>query len=140
MLDQRRDVGETIAQRRHTQHMHVQPIEQVLAEPSLRQLLLEIAMGRCDDARVDSDRLVRADAGDFALLEHAQELGLGGGRQIADLVQKQRAAAGGFERPLPRGGGTGERAALVAEQLAFHQLVRQRRAIERDEWALGAGA
>ena len=39
-----------------------------------------------------------ADARELALLEHAQELGLHRQRQLADLVEEQRAAVGGLEQ------------------------------------------
>ena len=43
-------------------------------------------------ADVDLDRLLAADALEPALLEHAQELGLQAERELADLVEEQRAA------------------------------------------------
>ena len=54
----------------------VQAEEQVLAEAPRRDLGLEVAVGRGDDAHVDLDRLGRADAADLALLQHAQQLHL----------------------------------------------------------------
>ena len=140
MLDQRRHVGQTIAQRRHPQHVHVEPIEQILAEASLGDFLLEVAVCRRHDAGVYVDRLVAAQPRDFPLFEHAEQLCLCGGRQVADFVQEQRAAARCLERALAGGVRAGERAALVPEQLALDQLVRQRRTVERDEWGFGIGA
>src|SRR5207302_3667230 len=110
------------------------------AEASLGYFLLEIAVGRGHDSGVHLDRLVRADARDFPFLEHAQQLCLCRERQIADFVQEQRPASGRLERALAGGVGARERAALVAEQLALDELVRQRRAVERNEWALGIRA
>ena len=56
---------------------------------------------------------------EFALLQNAQQLGLRGGVQIADFIEEDRAAVGQFELASARGDGAGERALLVAEQLAF---------------------
>ena len=42
----------------------------------------------------DLPRLERADAVHLAELEHPQQLGLHGQRQLADLVEEQRAAVG----------------------------------------------
>ena len=140
MLHQRGNVGETIAQRWHPQHVHIEPIIEVLAEATLGDFLLEIAVRRGHDARVHVDRLVAAQARDFPFFEHTQQLGLRRGRQIADLIQEQRPPARRLERALARRVGAGERAALVAEQLALDKLMRQRCAVERDEWAFGIGA
>ena len=55
------------------------------------------------------------------------------GRHLADLVEEDGAAVGGLEQAallLPR---VGERAPLVAEQLALEQLLGQRRAGDVDE-------
>ncbi len=54
-------------------------------------------------------------------------------RQVADLVEEQRAAVGVFDLPLRLLRRAGERAALVAEQLALEQVLGDRRAVERDE-------
>ena len=74
-----------------------------------------------DDAHVDLDRLVAAHALELALLQHAQELDLHLQRQVADLVEEQRAAVGELEAALPPRHGAGERALLVAEQLALEE-------------------
>ena len=43
-------------------------------------------------------RLAPADPADLALLEHAEELGLEVERQVADLVEQQRALVGQLEQ------------------------------------------
>ena len=75
---------------------------------------------------------------ELALLQHAQQLDLGREVQLADLVEKQRAALGQLEAPFLRRVRAGERAFLVAEQLRFDQILRQRRAADLDERLLGA--
>ncbi len=70
-----------------------------------------------DDADVDLDRLLAAKALQLAVLDHAQQAHLRGQRQLADFVEKQRAAIRLFEPPLATAGGAGERALLVPEQL-----------------------
>src|SRR5581483_9511606 len=72
---------------------------------------------------------------DHALLQEAQELRLQRDRQVADLVEEQRAAARRLdlaERLLHR---AGERAPFVAEELALEQRLGDRRAVDRDEAA-----
>ena len=66
-----------------------------------------------------------------ALLEHPQQLGLQLERQVADLVEEQRAAVGQLEAARPsRRDGAGEGALLVAEQLALEQAGGQRGAVD----------
>ena len=90
------------------------------------------------DADVDLDRLLAADALEPALLEHAQELGLQAERQLADLVEEQRAAVGHLEAAGLLFGRAGERALLVAEQLALDQRLGERGAVDGDARTLRA--
>ena len=57
-------------------------------------------------------------------LQHAQQLGLHVQREVADLVDEQRAALGRFEPAHPAGDGAREGPLHVAEQLAFDQRLR----------------
>jgi hypothetical protein len=66
-------------------------------------------------------------------LQHAQEFDLHVHRQVADLIEEQRAALGRFEPACLAAGGAGESAFLVAEQLAFHQGFGERAAVDCDE-------
>ena len=52
---------------------------------------------------------------------------------VAHFVEEQRAAMRLFEPALPGADGAGERAAHVAEDLGFEQVLRDRAAVERDE-------
>ena len=56
VLHQLRDVLAARAQRRHVDRHHVEPVEQVLAEPARGDLVLERLVGRGDDAHVHPDR------------------------------------------------------------------------------------
>ena len=78
-------------------------------------------------------RLRAADARDLPLLEHAQQLHLRRQRHVADLVEEQRARVRELEAPDATLGRAGERALLVAEQLALEQRLRQRPAVHGDE-------
>ena len=64
---------------------------------------------------------VAADALDDALLQHAQEPDLHGGRRVADLVEEDRPAVGLLEAARAAPARAGERALLVAEQLALDE-------------------
>ena len=73
---EQRDVFGTFAQRRHVDRNHGEPEVQVLAEVALLDFFLEVLVRRGDHADVDLDRARRSEALDFALLQHAQHLGL----------------------------------------------------------------
>src|SRR5207249_6607201 len=93
-----------------------------------------------DDARVHGDGASPPHAGDLALLQAPQQLRLRGPREVPDLVEEQRAAARCLELPLAHRQGAGEGAALVAEQLTFHELVGEGPAVDCDERAGRAAA
>src|SRR5256886_13194337 len=76
-----------------------------------------------------------AEALELALLEHAQDLGLGHGREAGDLVEEERAPVGQLEAALLPPRRAGERALLVAEQLRLEQRLGERGAVDRDERA-----
>ena len=71
------------------------------------------------------------------MLEHREELGLQLQREIADLVEEDRAPVGHLEEPLAGLLGVGEGALLVAEQLALDQRARQGRAVHVHERPVG---
>ena len=75
------------------------------------------------------------DAVDLALLQHAEQLGLHGERDLRHLVEDQGAAGGHLEPPGPAPHRAGEGAALVAEQLGLHEGLGQRGAVDGDEGA-----
>ena len=112
---------------------HVDAIVEVGAELALGHRMLEILVGGADQPHVHLERALAADAFEFALLQHAQQLGLERRRYLADLVEQQRAAVGELEASGPLADGAGEGALLVAEQLRFEHALGQRGAIELDE-------
>ena len=81
-----------------------------------------------------------AHAVEAALLQHAQQVHLQLGRDVADLVEENRAAVGHLELAALLLAGAGEGAFFVAEQLAFEQRLGQRRAGDRHERLLRAVA
>ena len=127
MADELGDVLAPLPQRRQVNRHHVQPVVQVLAEVVLVDLLQQVAVAGGDDARVDADRLRVADALELALLQHAQQLDLQLGRGGVDLVEENRAGVGRLEAAGAVVDRAGERAANVAEQLAFQQAFAQTR-------------
>ena len=95
-----------IAQRRHVDPDHAQAVEEILAELAVGHALLEVGVGRRDDADVDALRARVADRQDLALLEKPQQFRLDVERQVADFVEEERAA----ERRPQHAGLVGDRA------------------------------
>ena len=74
-----------------------------------------------------------ADPPDFALLQKAQQFGLKIERHLTDLVEKESPPFREFDQSLLTPLGIGEGALLVAEELAFQEILRQRRAVDLHE-------
>jgi len=100
VVGQQRNVGAPLAQRGHEDLEHVQPVIEVLAEAARLHGQLEVLVGGGDHPHVDLHGLDSAQSLELALLQHAQQLDLGRRRQLADLVQEQRAAVGQLETAL----------------------------------------
>ncbi len=115
-------------------------VEEVLAEGAARDLGLEILVGREEDARADVDLVGAADAGELPALEHAEELRLQREVELADLVEEERAVAGGLEVAHLPARRAGEGAALVPEELALEEGSGDGAAVEADEGPVGARA
>ena len=117
---------------------HAEPVVEILAELAALHRGVQVAVGGGDHADVGVHHARAAEAHELALLEHAQQLGLHRRRHLADLVEEQHAAGGLLDAARLGRDGAGERAALVAEELRFEQLVGQRRAVDGDERAVAA--
>src|SRR5213079_1385559 len=135
LADQERDILDALAQRRDAYRHHVDAVVEVLAHPPLGHRLRQLHVGGGDDAHVDLDAAVRAELLDLALLEHAEQLQLHVERDALDLVQEQRPAGRELDLPHPIVNRARERAALVAEELALEERVREGRAVDGDEAA-----
>ncbi|MNT37476.1 hypothetical protein D3C72_1736150 [compost metagenome] len=114
-------VAPPLAQRRDHERIDRQPVVQVGAKAPLRNRRGQVAVGGRDHAHVDLAHAIAAGALHLAALQHAQQLGLHAQRQLPDLVEKERAAIGDLELAVAVLHGAGERAALVAEELAVGQ-------------------
>src|SRR5439155_12540736 len=100
---------------------------------SVARALSEMLVGRREDAYVDRPRFRPSDPADLLVLQHAQELGLQAERQVADLVEEQRAAVRHLEQPGLGGMGVRKGAALVTEQLGLDEVLGECRAVHGDE-------
>ena len=132
-LDQERQVVLALAERRQREAEHVEPVVQVLAQPSLADGHHRIDVGGGNHPHVHFLLGAAAQAAELPLLQHPQQLHLRRRRHLRNLVEEQRAAVGQLEAAQPPFGRAGERAPLVAEDLALEQGVGNRRAVEGDE-------
>src|SRR5262249_54685111 len=123
----------SLAQGRHDDLDHVQPIVEVVAEASGRHGLLQVLVGGGQDPHVDLDGGAPSHAGELAILEDMQELALEGRMQIADLVEEDRAVVGRLELAELELMGAREGAALVTEEFAFQELAWHGGAIDLHE-------
>ena len=97
-------------------------------------------MRRGNDSRVDLGRLRAAQPLELLVLEHAKQLDLHVDWQITNLVQENRRAVGELEAPDLAREGARVGAFLPAEQLAFDQRRRNRRAVDPDHGLAAAPA
>ena len=79
-----------------------------------------------------------ADTLEGLVLEHAEQLGLERGPDVADLVEEHRPAVRDLELAALLLVGPGERALLVAEQLGLEKLLGQGHAVDHDERLVSA--
>src|SRR5690606_34194103 len=106
---------------------------EVLAERSLADHRLEVAVRRRDEAHVRLLGARAAQALELLLLQEAQQLYLHRGADVADLAEEERAAVRELDPPRLALGRAGERALLVAEELALEEVVGERGTVHRDE-------
>jgi hypothetical protein len=107
-------------------------MEQVGAEASFADLLAQIAVGGGDDPGAAHPLLGFADALEFAVLQHPQQLRLQVEGQLADLVEEEGAVLGVLEIAGLGLDGAGEGALGIAEQRRFDQIRRDGGAVERE--------
>ena len=133
LVQQQRQVFDTLAHGGHIDGEHVKAVIEVLTEGTLFDHLLQILVRRCNHPHVGALHLVAAHTLEGTLLQHPQQLYLHRQRHVAYLVKKQGSTLSQLETPGPAGNGAGEGALLVSEQFAFQQLGRNGSAVDRHE-------
>ena len=139
MLHEQGDVLPALAQRGQVDGDHVQPVVEVLAEAAGADLAAQVAGGGRHQADLDARGLHATHPLELALLDRAQELHLHLHRDLADLVEEERAPVGQLESTRLGLHRAGESPLLEPEQLRFHQLARDGRAVDLDERPLAPG-
>ena len=133
LLGDREDVVDAVRERRHGELDDVEAEVEVFAERLLDDCLLEVGVRRAHEPYVRLARDGAAEALVLAGLEDAQELHLPDEREVADLVEEQRASVGRLESADARLGRAREGAGLGSEELGLHQGLRQRPRVDADE-------
>jgi len=118
---EQRDVADALPQRRQMDLRDVQAVVQVAAKTPALHLGTQVAVGRGNDTDIDAPRLHTPHAQHFPRLEHAQQLRLQGQGQLADFIEKQRAAVGRLEQTDLVVNRARKRPSHVAEELAFEE-------------------
>src|SRR6266446_7750525 len=124
VVNQKRNVITAISQRRDINRKHVQTIVKITSELFFGDQLGDVGIRGRQYANIDALSASTAQALKFLLLQNSQKLGLQFERYIADLVQKERSLVRQLESSNPLGDGAGERAFLMAKQLAFEKAER----------------
>ena len=134
LVGEREKVLSTFAQRRQRHANGTDPVVEVGAKLLLSNGGEQGVMSRREEAHVDRTLADVAHATEPLLFESLEELGLDLEIDVADLVEKERAAIRGLEQSLLRSVRAGERAALVTKELRLDELPGKACAVDVDEW------
>ena len=140
VLDQVGHVLAPLRQRRDRQSHHRQPEVQIVPKQAPADQFGKLPVGGRHDAHVRLPGLHAPQRLVLPLLKKPQQLHLGIGAQVPDLVEEDRPPLGHGD---PAGlvlFGVGERALHVAEQLRLDKIGRQRAAVDHDVGPFSPGA
>ncbi len=87
-----------LAQGRHVDEQDGQPVIEVQPEAMVLDGLFQIPVGRSNDADVNGNRLMRAEAADTAFLQDPQQIVLQVIGHIPDFIEEQGPAIGRFKK------------------------------------------
>src|SRR5438128_619716 len=140
IFGQQEHILAAFAQGREAHLDDVEPVEQVLAELVLGNRLDDITVGGCQQPDLNTQFLGAADAGECAVLQEAEELGLERTAHIGNFIQENRATIGFFDPARLLSERAGESASFMAKELAFEQGFRDGGAVDPDIVGLAATA
>ena len=138
VLGQEDDVVAALAQGRRAKLNDIEAVEQIFAEIVLADGFDDVAVGGGDEADVHVQFIVAADAGEGAVFQKAEQLGLERAAHVADFIQEDGAAVGFFDAAEFLFDGAGEGALFMAEKLAFEQVLGNGGAVDADVIVLAA--
>src|SRR5574337_357355 len=141
ILDELRDVGASLAERRDHNGDNVQPIEQVLPQETVFDRLDRIPIGRSDNANVNVDLVFPPKPSERLALQDTRKFRLGWQLHLGDLIQEDGPAVRQLKTAGPPVYRPCKRAPLMTEDLALQQTLRDSRAVDRYKrticaWAL----
>ena len=139
MLCQQRNIAPNLAQRWKVEMNHIQTKIQVLAKPVLLNFFLQVLIRRSHKPDVHRHRAAAANPFNLTFLQDAEQFSLGREAEVADFIQEQGAAVGGFNSADAALDSSGN-AFLDAEQLALDQCFGQCGAVNGDERLVPARA
>ena len=137
-IGEEEDVGAAILELRHVDGKLVDAVVEVLAKLSVGHQAGQVAIGGAHQSNVDVYLVGATQWAHLALLQGAQQLHLHIIRQVAHLIEKQRAAVGLHEGARLVGGGPGEGALHVSEKLRCRHLLGNGATVEREERLVAA--
>ena len=138
MAHQVRHILGAIPERRQAQGHDVETIIEIFAKQALVDQDLEILVGGGNNADIGLDRGAATHRRVLALLQHAQQPGLGVHRHVADLVEEQGSTLGLLEASGGLVLGAGESTLFVTEQLGFDQVAGNRSHVDGHKGAVAA--
>jgi hypothetical protein len=127
VLHEKRNVLSPLSERGDENGHNVDAIVEIRTEEPARHKILEVNLCRGNQTNVYRDGNGSADAHHLPRLQHAEEFRLQRRGEIIDIVEKYGARVREFEEALLVVRGAGERPAFVPEELAFEQIVWERR-------------
>src|SRR5262245_4110368 len=140
VIDESIDVLRPLTERRYRDREDVQAVVQIVTEAAPFHHPCDVPVRGGDQTDVDVDRPCPAETLELAFLQHAEELRLQLERDLAHLVQEERATVSQLEPSDPLRDRAGERPPLVAEQLALEQAPGDGGAVDLDERPVAAPA
>ena len=128
---QQRHIRRAVTQRRRPKLDHAQSEIKILAKLTRIDEFLQVFIGRSDNAHIDGECLAAAHPFECPFAQKTKQLHLRRLVDLANLIQKQRAALGLLEPADAALVRPSERPLFMAEQFALQQRWRQRRAMHR---------
>src|SRR5215469_805446 len=121
VIDQQRQVGDSLAKRREVNRHGVNTEEEVEPEGSGLHLRPQVAVGGGDEPGVNGPGFVSTHTDEGSVLQHLQQLRLDVQVEASDLVEEERSLVSLLYAAELGAHGAGEGALLVAEELSLKQ-------------------
>lgn len=139
-MEEGRDIVDPLTERGDAEHDAVETIEEILAEATVGDSLLQFDISSGDDTDVSLLDNTRADPHILTLLEDAEQLCLSSERKFANLVEEDSATIGLLEVTTTFAEGTSEGTLLVAEEFGVDSTFRNSTTVDSDIRLMLTGA